>query len=127
MLKRALLIIAVLLIFSSQVSAQTESQSLILKPGFNFISFTVTISITPQQLKQFSSYVEDVYLYSAAAGSFLSVNEGTLTTIAAGKGYIIKSASAETLTLTIPGSLLANVNNITLKPGFNLVGFSKVP
>ena len=127
MLKRSIIAIALIFILFSCAAAQTASQTITLKPGFNFVSFTVTLAMTPQQLKALNAAIDDVYLFSAAAGSFLSVNEGTLTSLAAGKGYIVKSSSGSYITVSVPGGLLANINNITLKQGFNLVGFSKMP
>ena len=86
------LIIAIAIAVNPEL-AFAEVQSISLKSGFNFISFTVKPSITPQNLKIQNPAIEDIYLYSAAAGSFLSVNEGALTSFGIGKGYIIKSNS----------------------------------
>lgn len=127
MLKRFFIAIFISLIIFSCASAQELTQSVTLKPGFNFVSLTVSVTLTPQQFKQLSAAIEDIYLFSAAAGSFLSMSEGTLTTIAAGKGYIIKSSSGSSVTFSVPGSALSLINNIALKQGFNLVGFSKMP
>ena len=99
-------------------------QIISLKSGFNFVSFTVTPPATTAELISKNSNIEDIYLYSAAAGSFLSVSEGSLTTLAIGKGYIIKS-KADT-SITINGPPAANVGDITLKKGFNLLGVSKL-
>ncbi len=112
---------------SVKVSAQTASsadQIVTLKTGFNFVSFTVTPPATPAELILKNSNIEDIYLYSAAAGSFLSVSEGSLSTLAIGKGYIIKS-KADT-SITINGPPAAAIGDITLKKGFNLLGFSKL-
>ncbi|HPG58564.1 MAG TPA: hypothetical protein PKW98_12175, partial [Candidatus Wallbacteria bacterium] len=109
-------------------SAQTLTQTINLKPGFNFVCFTNVIALTPSQFKQLNaSAIEDIYLYSAAAGSFLGLSEGSLTSLAAGKGYIVKNASAASATITVNGTALGALGNITLKTGFNLVGFSKAP
>ncbi|HOT76562.1 MAG TPA: chitobiase/beta-hexosaminidase C-terminal domain-containing protein, partial [Candidatus Wallbacteria bacterium] len=132
MIKKSKLILAaaVLLILSifTGASAQTVSQTINLKPGFNFVSFTNAIALTPSQFKQLNAAaIEDVYLYSAAAGSFLSLSEGTLTSLAAGKGYIVKNAAASSAAVTVTGTALGALGNINLKAGFNLVGFSKAP
>ncbi|HBC73374.1 MAG TPA: hypothetical protein DC017_00675, partial [Candidatus Wallbacteria bacterium] len=125
--KKILIAIAIIImLFSTAAFAQT-SQSLTLKSGFNFVSFTTSLSLTPTQFKALNSSIEDVYLFSAAAGSFLSVKDGTLTSLAAGKGYIVKNSSGSEISVTIPGSVISSIGNITLKTGFNLVGFSKVP
>ncbi|HOD41661.1 MAG TPA: hypothetical protein PKL57_13960, partial [Candidatus Wallbacteria bacterium] len=126
-MKKGLFIaIAILMVLATSAFAQTP-QSITLKPGFNFIGFTTGISMSPSQFKALNSAIEDVYLFSAAAGSFLSLSEGTLTSLAAGKGYIVKSASASSVTISVSGSALSALGNITLKNGFNLVGFSKEP
>jgi len=120
------LVLVIVILFSSSVFAQT-SQTLTLKPGFNFVSFTASISLTPSSFKALNASIEDVYLFSAAAGSFLSANEGTLTALAAGKGYIVKSSASSNISVSVSGSALSTVGNISLKSGFNLVGFSKLP
>ena len=106
--------------------AQTAAtdQSISLKSGFNFVSFTVAPPATPSEFQSKDSNIEDIYLYSAAAGSFLSVSDGTLTSLAVGKGYIIKS-KVDT-SITINGPPASTVGDITLKKGFNLLGFSKL-
>ncbi|HOT77308.1 MAG TPA: hypothetical protein PK467_16095, partial [Candidatus Wallbacteria bacterium] len=126
MKKKLLIAIAILMVLATSAFAQT-SQSVTLKPGFNFIGFTTAISMSPSQFKALNSAIEDVYLYSAAAGSFLSLSEGTLTSLAAGKGYIVKSSAASSVTISVSGSALSALGNISLKNGFNLVGFSKEP
>ncbi len=103
------------------------AQSIVLKPGFNFISFTEYISMTSAQFKALNSSIEDIYLFSSAAGSFLSAGDGSLTSLAAGKGYIVKSSSALSITISVSGGALSTIGNISLKSGFNLVGFSKMP
>lgn len=111
----------------AKIFAQDSSsidQIISLKSGFNFVSFTVTPPATPSELISKNSNIEDIYLYSAAAGSFLSVSEGSLTSLAIGKGYIIKS-KADT-SITINGPPAATIGDITLKKGFNLLGFSKL-
>jgi len=106
------------------LNAQTSSQTVILKEGFNFISFTVVPSITAQQLIQQYQNIEDIYFYNPFAGSFLSYNDGNLSALGSGKGYIIKAKSQTEISIT--GEAITNTSDIILKPGFNLVGFSKI-
>jgi len=117
---------AALLFSAGSVPAQTSSadQAITLRSGFNFVSFTVTPPAKPSELISKNSNIEDIYLYNAAAGSFLSVSEGTLASLAVGKGYIVKSR-ADT-SVTINGPPAATIGDITLKKGFNLLGFSKL-
>jgi formylglycine-generating enzyme required for sulfatase activity len=121
-----LLLFILLLSWAGDASAQT-TQNITLKPGFNFISFSVSITLTPAGFKALNSSIEDIYLYSPAAGSFLSANEGTLSTLGAGKGYIVKNSSLVNVSVAVPGTALSTLGNISLKSGFNLVGFSKAP
>ncbi|HBC74286.1 MAG TPA: hypothetical protein DC017_05385, partial [Candidatus Wallbacteria bacterium] len=116
------------LVFSLMVfSTAGADQSLVLKNGFNFVSFTAQVSLTAQQFKALNAAIEDLYLYSPAAGSFLSVQEGTLASVSAGKGYIVKISSAQDISLSVTGAELSSIGNISLKAGFNLAGFSKMP
>jgi len=115
------------LISSSSVAFAQSTQNLILKPGFNFVSFSVTPTVSAAAFKSANPAIENIFVYSAAAGSFLSVNEGTLTTLAAGKGYIVKNSNTSDLTIAILGSVPATIGNINLKTGFNLIGFAKTP
>ena len=124
MIKRVLFIVFLVLLVSAPAFAQS-SQSFSLKDGYNFVSFTINPSVTPSQLKSSTSVISDIYSYNAAAGSFLSAVAGELTSLGAGKGYIIKTSGAATASAA--GTTLSSVNVITLKAGFNLVGFSKVP
>jgi formylglycine-generating enzyme required for sulfatase activity len=118
-------------ILKSEITSETPqspisgtSQAIKLKQGFNFISFILNPDASLSSLAQNNSaLIEDVYLFSAAAGSFLSLSESTLSTIAAGKGYIIKAKSEDTL--TISGSAVPTIGNISLKSGFNLIGISQ--
>ncbi|EKD69406.1 MAG: hypothetical protein ACD_47C00137G0002, partial [uncultured bacterium] len=99
-------LISLFLCFYYDASAQTLTQTITLRPGFNFIGFTNTPSTaTPAQFKQLdAAAIEDIYLFSAAAGSFLSMSEGSLTSLAAGKGYIVKSISSANVTLNSSGA-----------------------
>jgi len=125
-MKKIILPILIIFLLVCSVFAQT-AQTITLKPGFNFVSFTSSISLTPAQLKIQNQAVEDVYLFSAAAGSFLSANDGTLSTLAAGKGYIVKSSATSDTPLNISGDAIQTIGNINIKAGFNLIGFSKIP
>ena len=114
-----------LFLFATAAPAAAEDQVLKLQQGFNFVSFTVTSSppITPSQLKEaYPLVIEDIYLYSAAAGTFLSLSDGSLTSIAAGKGYIIKASAAASI--SVPGTVINSVPGSSLKTGFNLIGIS---
>lgn len=123
------LLIAIIffLISASSIAFAQSTQNLILKPGFNFVSFSVTPTVSAAAFKSANPAIENIFVYSAAAGSFLSVNEGTLTTLAAGKGYIVKNSNTSDLTIAVPGSVPAAIGNINLKTGFNLIGFAKTP
>ncbi|HPG59299.1 MAG TPA: chitobiase/beta-hexosaminidase C-terminal domain-containing protein, partial [Candidatus Wallbacteria bacterium] len=107
------------------MSAVDYAQKIPLADGFNFISFTVAPAITPAEMKALNPFVEDIYQFSPAAGSFLGLGDGTLTTLAAYKGYIVKSRGIQTL--YVNGSDLSTAATVNLKAGFNLVGFSRVP
>ena len=58
------IVIAILihLFLFQSLNAQTFTQTVILKEGFNFISFTVIPSITAHQLIQQYQTIEDIYL-----------------------------------------------------------------
>ena len=121
-----LLITLISLVRADYVSAQQTvgDQIIELKTGFNFVSFSAVPPVKISDFKKLSASIEDIYLYSAAAGSFLSAGEGTLTSLSTGKGYIIKSI-ADT-SITINGPPAGAIGDITLKKGFNLLGFSKL-
>ena len=127
MTRKFLAILIILAIFAGTAFAQSTSsltQTMALKAGFNFVAFNVKPGVTAPNLKlQNQAIIDDIYSYSTASGSFLSVSEGTLMTISAGKGYIVKSKLADNL--TIPGEAVATIGDINLKKGFNLIGFSK--
>lgn len=119
-----LIALVVLFIFSARhAAAQDSPQTFNLKQGFNFVAFTMAPAFSPAQMRSQFASIEDIYSYNAAAGSFLSVSEGTLSSITAGKGYIIKAK--ENSTITMGGSAALPPGNITLKEGFNLVGISR--
>lgn len=104
-------------------NANAEQQAITLKQGFNFISFTLNPDVNAAGLKQQNSVIADIYLYSAAAGSFLSTFDGSLVSLSAGKGYIIQANAAAAI--TVNGTTPSSIGNITLKAGFNLMGISK--
>jgi len=125
MLKKTFLISAAVLMFFcfSALYAQTASQTLTLKTGFNFVSFNLRSYISPQELKNLNPEIDDFYAFSAAAGSFISASEGTLVSIGPGRGYIIKANNDKSLnTSGIPAGA---IGDIVLKTGFNLTGISK--
>lgn len=126
-MKKNLIFLVVLFFSLMFFSTAGADQSLVLKNGFNFVGFTAQISLTAAQFKALNAAIEDVYLYSPAAGSFLSVQDGTLASLSAGKGYIVKISSAQDVSLNIAGAALSSIGNISLKAGFNLAGFSKMP
>ena len=82
-----LIILFLSVLITAPSIAQEAQQTINLKQGFNFISFTLAPALDPAGLQQAnSSFIEDIFLYSAAAGSFLSLSDGTLASISAGKG-----------------------------------------
>lgn len=125
MFKRLITIFILTLTLLSASPAFAADQTVALRAGFNFISFTVAPTATPASLKQLNPGIDDIYYFNAAAGSFISLSEGALTSFAAGKGYIFKAASQ--FSIMVSGNEPGTVGNINLKTGFNLVGFSKMP
>jgi hypothetical protein len=126
MFKKFLFILNLLLALSLFTSmAFAQSQVLSLKSGYNFISFADNPLSPAIDFRNENSSIEDIYLFSAASGSFLSISEGNLLNLNAGKGYIIKSLAA--VSITVAGTPVAEIGNINLKAGFNLTGFSKCP
>jgi len=120
-----IIIMLILLLFLFQnINAQETTQTIILKEGFNFVSFTVVPQINAQQLLLQYLPIDDIYYYNAAAGSFLSCKEGGLSSLGSGKGYIIKSKAQ--IDITLAGEPVLSAVDISLKPGFNLVGFSQI-
>ena len=105
--------------------AQTNGQSIALKNGFNFVSLTLKPSASPADIISQTPAIAEIYSYNASSGSFLSFGEGTLASLNYAKGYIIKSNGVAAM--TIAGIAPSAYGTITLKTGFNLVGFSKVP
>jgi len=110
-------------IFSGLSYSQTIQQTLNLKAGFNFVAFTVKPSQTASEFIASNPAVGEIYAYNSAAGSFLSSREGTLNSLNAGRGYIIKSASETAV--NVSGTEITALETINLKAGFNLIGFSK--
>ena len=118
-------IILLLTILSAFPSTAGASQEISLKPGFNFVAFTVAPELTPDAFKRQYPAVEDIYYFSSAAGSFLSAGEGTLTALSAARGYILKSLSQSVI--TVAGNAVNGAGDVNLKAGFNLAGFSLMP
>ncbi|GEM_PF-3459895 len=127
MYKKILFISLTIILFLSNILFAQTITEIALKPGFNFISFTNLITLNPSELKALNNSIEDIFLFSSSAGSFLSVSEGTLTNLSAGKGYIIKSKASSDIKISVPGSTINLIGLINLKTGFNLVGFSQAP
>ena len=123
MLRKSLAVLVILAALFSIAHAQAPSSVLSLKTGFNFVSFGSKPLLTPAQLKEQNPAITEVYNYNATSGSFLSAGEGTLASLNVGKGYII-SANAP-VQITVGGTDVPVIGNITLKNGFNLAGFSK--
>lgn len=121
---KKLLLLLIILFSSTLCFAQTISQKIDLKPGFNFIGFTLKPAITPQNLKTQYPVIEEIYAFSTASGSFISVNDGTLATFNANKGYIIKANTQ--LSLNVEGDSSQVNDSIALKQGFNLLGISRI-
>lgn len=119
-----ILLILAVVVFSNVSVVCALEQTIALKQGFNFISFTLNPDLNASQLKQSNSVIGDIYLYSAAAGSFLSTFDGSLTALSAGKGYIMYANSIASV--TVSGTAVTTVGNISLKSGFNLIGISKI-
>ncbi|OQA79339.1 MAG: Peptidylarginine deiminase precursor [bacterium ADurb.Bin243] len=116
--------IILLCFFGGIASAQTVNQTVNLKSGFNFIAFTVSPSLSPEELRQSNvTLIDDIYFYSASAGSFLSLSEKTLTSLAAGKGYIVKAKTVGSM--IVSGTAPTAVPDAQLKAGFNLIGISQ--
>jgi len=125
MARKLFLALLVIALFMGTAFAQTTglSQTMDLKSGFNFVSFTVKPNFSAADFKNRNAAIQEVYSFSATSGSFLSVSEGTLINLAAGKGYIVKT-SAQTV-LNITGDAIQSVGTLNLKAGFNLIGISK--
>jgi len=119
------MIIAAILIFMFLLpsSVFAQQQTLQLKQGFNFISFTTKPDLTAPVFKQQFPAITEIYSYSPSSGSFISVSEGTLISLNAGKGYIVNSNSDASI--IVSGTAVASVGNVSLKAGFNLVGISR--
>lgn len=114
----------IILLIPNILSAQITND-ITLKPGFNFISFTNLITLNPSEFKALNASIEDIFLFSSSAGSFLSASEGTLSNLSAGKGYIVKSNASTDIKISFTGGAITSIDPINLKTGFNLVGFSQ--
>jgi len=126
MLKKLFFALLIISLFAGTAFAQAtagQPQTMDLKAGFNFVSFSVKPAMQAADFKNQNPAIQEIYSYSPASGAFLSVSEGTLTTLAAGKGYIVKASSP--VIINIAGELIQTVGTINLKAGFNLIGISK--
>ncbi|HOT76375.1 MAG TPA: LamG domain-containing protein [Candidatus Wallbacteria bacterium] len=122
-MKRIIFMAFVFISFSSGAAFASASQEINLKAGFNFIAFTLKPSLYPSQFIQQYSSVEDIYSFNAASGSFMSVSEGTIAALNAGRGYIIKSKTADAI--KVEGADAGPAGDIPMKAGFNLIGISR--
>jgi hypothetical protein len=116
-------IIALLSVSNSFCTAAGAAEQLItLRDGFNFAAVTVTPDSGTQAIMAANPSIKEIYLYSSSAGSFLSAASGDFSSLAPGRGYIIRSEGAASLRLQ--GSGAPQAGDIKLKAGFNLSGFS---
>ncbi len=126
MLRKIFIALLVLALFTGTAFAQVTAglpQTMDLKAGFNFVSFSVKPLIQAADFKNQNPAIQELYSFSAASGSFLSVSEGTLINLTAGRGYIVKAASPVIISVT--GEPIQTVGTLNLKAGFNLIGISK--
>lgn len=113
---------AFLSFFASAGRAGAEGQSIALREGFNFAAVTVVCDRGTAALMAENPAVREIYLYSAAAGTFLTAASGDIATLIPGRGYIIRSSGGAVLELQ--GPVAGAPGDIKLKAGFNLAGFS---
>jgi len=126
MLRKIFIALLVLALFTGTAFAQVTAglpQTMDLKAGFNFVSFSVKPLIQAADFKNQNPIIQELYSFSAASGSFLSVSEGTLINLTAGRGYIVKASAAGIISVT--GEPVQTVGILNLKMGFNLIGISK--
>lgn len=114
-------IFSVSILFNTTAGA--AEQTIQLRDGFNFAAVTVTPDSATQAIMTANPSIKEIYLYSAAAGNFLSAAAGDFSSLAPGRGYIIISKGAAVLKLQ--GTEITQAGDIKLKAGFNLSGFSK--
>ena len=122
-MKKTIIAVILIFLFLLPSSVLAQQQTLSLKKGFNFISFTARPELTAPLFKQQFPAVNEIYSYNPSSGSFISVSEGTLVSLNVGKGYIINSSSDASIVVT--ENAVTSIGNIALKSGFNLVGISK--
>ena len=126
MARKLILALLITAFFMGIALAQTttgQSQTMDLKSGFNFVSFTVKPNFSAADFKGRNAAIQEIYSFNATSGSFLSVSEGTLISLMAGKGYIVKTSAPAVLNIT--GDAVQTVGTLNLKAGFNLIGISK--
>lgn len=119
------LIMAAAALFPAPARAVQSTQNITLYPGFNFICIMVTPDRPLSAVLSENKAVSDIYSFNAQAGIFASASAGSLTELAAGRGYIVVNGSVSQYTLLLSGEQPPSAGDITLKKGFNLVGFTK--
>jgi len=122
-MKKMIIAAILIFLFSLPPNVFAQQQTLALKQGFNFISFTTKPDLTAPIFKQQFPAITEIYSYSPSSGSFISVSEGTLVSLNAGKGYIVNSNSDASI--IVSGTAVTSVGNLSLKTGFNLIGISR--
>lgn len=121
-MRKPLVAFLFLALFSCAAFAQSSSQTIALKNGFNFVAFTVKPAIGAAGFVGSDPAIEEIYSYNSAAGTFISTAEG-LSSISPGKGYIVKTKADKAV--SVSGTAVAALGNISLKTGFNLIGVSR--
>lgn len=111
--------------FPVHARAAQSVQNITLYPGFNFICLLVAPDRPLSGLLSENKAVSDIYSFNARAGIFASAAAGSLTELAAGGGYIVVNGYASQYSLLLSGERPSAAGDITLKKGFNLVGFIK--
>lgn len=119
------LVIAAVVIFPAPARAVQSTQNITLYPGFNFICLLLTPDRQLSAVLSENKAVSDIYSFNAQAGIFASASAGSLTELAAGRGYIVMNGSASQYSLLLSGEQPSSAGDIILKKGFNLVGFIK--
>jgi hypothetical protein len=108
-------------------SSQDASRTLSLSPGWNLISLPLQPSNTAitSVLNDISTSFTIVWAYDALAGVWKNYQPSApsdLTAMEAGKGYWIKMTEAKSLVIA---GQPASSQTISLKTGWNLVGWNK--
>ena len=95
-------IITAVFIFSLCASAHAQTETLTLKPGFNFISFKAANGMKPEDFKKLDPAIENIYSYDSKISTFFSHNDGDAFELTRGKGYIVKTNSTADITISLP-------------------------